>query len=236
MIAAIVQARIGSARLPGKVLMEIEGKPMLQRVVERLKECDYLDDIIVATTTQLRDNPIIDLVENLEVRNYRLTGEPSDVLSRIYCAATLYKADIIVRITSDCPLIDPKVVDKAIKYFLDNSFDYVFNTGPDRNKFTYPDGLDVEVFSFDVLEKAWDEVGEVNDKYAKEHVTAYIYNNPDKFRVAMLPCDTDFKNLKVSELHWSVDTEEDLKFVRRIYRKLGENFDLEELIDYLRKR
>ena len=211
MIAAIIQARIGSSRLPGKVLMDIEGKPMLQRVIERVKESRLTNAVLVATP----DWDIIKFCNSLGVKNYM--GSEYDVLSRYLHTAIFYSIDIIVRITADCPLIDPEIIDKTIRYYLNNSFDYVSNT--------YPDGLDTEVFSITTLRRA-QEATKLYD-YDREHVVPYMIRN---FKVGKLESGQDF-----SKYHWSVDTAEDLEFVRWVYRELGENFHLDDIVKLIKE-
>ena len=161
---------MGSTRLPGKVLMELEGKPLLQRVVERVKRAKKIDEIIIATTKNKEDKKLTEFAEKLKVKSY--AGSEDDVLDRYYQAAKKFGAENIVRITSDCPLIDPEIVDDIISYYLNNDFDYVSNTiSP-----TYPDGLDTEVFSFKALERAWKEA---KKGFEREHVTPYINRHPE---------------------------------------------------------
>jgi len=206
-VVAIIQARVGSTRLPGKVLMDIRGKPMLQRVIERVKRAKLINEVIVAFTVNDRDDKIADLVYKLGLSSYR--GKELNVLDRLFRAATWKSADIIVRITSDCPLIDPVLIDKTIEYFLNDDFDYVANTEPGN-------GFEVEVFSYKTLEKAWEEATN------REHIAPYIKKN---------------HSLKVGSLtyphiaHCSVDTLEDLEFVRMVYRKLGDNFTMEDVLN-----
>ena len=219
---AIIQARIGSTRLPRKVLMEINGKPMLWHIINRVKQSKLINDIVVATTTNDEDKAIINLVRQSGVKGFR--GSENDVLDRYYQTVAIMRLshsrhiDAIVRITSDCPLIDPKVIDKTIGLFQTGNYDYVSNTG------TYPDGLDTEVFSFDALRKAWVEA---IDPYDREHVTPYIINHPGLFRIGKL-------GKYINRFKWSVDTEQDLEFVRWIYQELGDNFHLEDIIELLK--
>jgi len=203
---AIVQARMGSTRLPGKVLMDIAGQPMLRRVIERLKHTKLLDDIVIATSTNDEDKPVIKLAEQNKVKSY--AGSPNDVLDRYYQAAKLYKADVVVRITADCPLIDPQVVDKVIKYYKAGKYDYVSNVV----KPTYPDGLDTEVFSYRSLTKAWQEAKLTSER---EHVTPYIWKNTAIFKIGGIQNTTDY-----SSLRWTVDDRKDIEFIREVYRHL----------------
>lgn len=223
-VAAIVQARMGSTRLPGKVMKEIVGKPMLWHVIDRLKKAELIDSVIVATTNKEIDKSILQLAEDSGVAGY--AGSEEDVLDRYYQAAKEFSVDTIVRITADCPLIDPKAVDKVIQRYLMGDCDDAANT----LKRTYPDGLDVEVFSFVALERAWKEARWASER---EHVTPYIRKNPDKFRLANVE-----NKVNLSHLRWSVDRREDLEFVRQVYKHLyqeGQVFYMEDILELLEK-
>lgn len=228
-VVAIVQARMGSTRLPQKVFKEIDGRPMLWHVVDRLKRAKLIDEIVVATTTKEEDKLIIQLAKDSNVEGY--AGSEKDVLDRYYQAARTYKTDIIVRITADCPLIDPEVVDKVIKYFLEGDFDYVSNTNVGArmaHKQTYPVGLDTEVFSFNALQRAWNEAKMLSER---EHVTPYIWKNPKIFKVSSVEYGEDLSHIRLT-----VDYEQDLRFVREIYRRLhkdGEIFCMKEILTLL---
>lgn len=208
MTVAIIQARMGATRLPGKVLREILGKPILWHVIERIKRCKLIDQVIIATTNIDGERPILELAKRMGIASY--SGSEDDVLDRYYQAAKRYQADIIVRITSDCPLVDPQVTDKVVKFFLDNKpgFNYVSNTlNP-----TYPDGLDTEVFSFATMEKAWKEA---KLKSEREHVTAYIVKHPEIFKLGNVENEED-----LSHMRWTVDEERDFEFVKKVYERL----------------
>lgn len=207
-IVCIIQARIGSTRLPGKVLKKICGKSVLEHGIDRLKRVNNIDKIVIATTILERDNVIVKEAERLKVPYYR--GAEENVLSRYYYGAKENNADIIVRITSDCPLIDSELTEKIINYYLENNlqYDYVSNT-IDR---TYPRGLDTEVFSFKALERAFNEATSKRDK---EHVTPYIWDNPNLFRIAQYKNDVNYSNLR-----WTVDTPEDFELIKKIYELL----------------
>ena len=204
-IVCIVQARVGSTRLPGKVLKKICGKTVLEHDIDRLRRIKNIDEIIIATTTLKRDNAIVKECERLGVKCFR--GSEEDVLSRYYYAAKENNADVVVRVTSDCPLIDPEVSEKIIQYYLDNKdkYDYVSNT----IERTYPRGLDTEVFRLKALEKAFNESKIQRDR---EHVTPYIWDNSDIFKLYYYKNDVDY-----SELRWTLDTEEDFQLINRIY-------------------
>lgn len=224
-IVAIVQARMGSSRLPGKVLMDIAGAPMLFRVLNRLRRCKNLTDIVVATTKEDSDNALVKACEEWGVKCFR--GSTNDVLDRFLETARHFKADVIVRITSDCPFIDPSVVDLVIEQFLKHrgSAEYVSNVVEPR---TFPRGLDIEVFSFSALERAWRED---TDPQLREHVTQYFLRNPSVFGVMGVFNDED-----LSSLRWTVDTTEDLEFARLAYGCFpDDSFSWLELIDCIRK-
>ena len=224
-VVAIIQARMGSTRLPGKVLKEIVGKPMLWHVINRVKHAKELDDIVIATTDLKEDTQILDIASEIGVKTY--AGSENDVLDRYYQTAIMSNADVIVRITADCPLADPNVIDNVIRYYRTNDFDYVSTS----IKPTFPDGIDVEVFSFASLKKAWDEAKLASER---EHVTPYIWKNPNIFKIKNYENDSD-----ISYLRWSVDEESDLEFVRAIYSKLyvkDKLYYMEDVLNLLLKK
>jgi spore coat polysaccharide biosynthesis protein SpsF len=223
-VAAIIQARMGSTRLPGKILKTVKGKTLLEYQIERVKQAKTIDQIIIATTVKKSEQPIIELCEKQGIDYYR--GSEQDVLSRYYETAKKFEVDVIVRITSDCPIIDPEVIDKVVNQYFNNQslVDYVSNT----LERTYPRGLDTEVFSFIALNKAYHEVTLPRDK---EHVTAYFYTNPDLFKLQGLKSDQDYGNYR-----WTVDTEEDFELIQLILSKLynpNKLFLLEDVIHLL---
>ena len=203
---AIIQARMGSTRLPGKVLKDLAGEPMLTRVVHRVCRANMLDDVVIATTTASADGVIAELCHRHGWPCFR--GSEDDVLDRYYQAAMTYRADVLVRITSDCPLIDPDVVDKVVQAFIDRQpqVDYVCNV-------LFPRGLDTEVMRFDVLERAWRKD---RNPVWREHVTPYIYYNPNLFQIHLMINEMD-----LSHMRWTLDTPEDLTFMRQIYDYFG---------------
>ena len=207
MIVAVIQARMGSSRLPGKVLKDINGRTMLARVVRRASRSTLVNKVIVATTTAPRDKAIIDECDSLGVPSF--CGSEQDVLDRYYRAAKLFYAEAVVRITSDCPLVDPEIIDQVIQAFRKDGADYASNTIVG----TYPRGLDVEVFTFSALEKAWREARET---YQRVHVTPYFYQNPELFRLVPVTGAEDNSNYR-----WTVDTEEDLNLVRTVYARMN---------------
>jgi spore coat polysaccharide biosynthesis protein SpsF len=218
---AIIQARMTSTRLPGKVMAEVAGKPILGHVVHRAQQARTLDLVIVATSNQSTDNIVSQYSGKLGIPCFR--GSEQDVLSRYYYAAKEFDANAIVRLTSDCPLLDPVVIDRVVQEFLVGEYDYVSNTLEP----TYPDGLDTEVFRWGTLERAWKEA---TLKSEREHVTPYIWKNPRLFRLRNV---RNGENL--SQLRWTVDKREDLEFVRQVYNYLGSmtSFGMTELLALL---
>ncbi|MBI5045415.1 MAG: glycosyltransferase family protein [Candidatus Niyogibacteria bacterium] len=232
MITAIIQARMSSTRLPGKAMAFICGKPMLWHVVDRVGHSKMIDKIIIATVDNDENKKILDVADDIGVSAF--AGSESDVLDRCYKAARQYNTDIIVRITGDCPLIDPCIIDHTVEYFIKNSCDYV-STGHILNQenagTNYPDGLDTEVCSFKALEKAWKEAKFLSER---EHVTSYIWNHPEFFRIkGFSTIDKD-----LSYLRWTVDEDRDLKFVRAVYDRLYKKdsiFYMKDILTLLEK-
>ncbi len=223
-IAVIIQARMASTRLPKKVLMDIKGKPMLWHVINRLGSSKKLDDVILAIPDTKENDTLETFAKDNKVKYFR--GSEEDVLSRCYETAKKFKCDIIVRITSDCPLIDPEVVDLAIKKHLNSNADYTSNV----QIRTYPKGMDVEVLNFQALEKAHDET---KDSADREHVALYIRKHPSIFKQSNIIND---KNL--ASMRWTVDEKEDLDFVRKIFNKLYQKekiFSMQEILKLLEK-
>ena len=221
---AIVQARMGSTRLPGKVMADICGKPVLMHVIDRLKGCKLLDDIVIATTINNIDDIIFNAVKNYDKSIGLFRGSEENVLERYYLAAKKFNVDVVVRVTSDDPLIDPTVVDDLINEFLMNSCDYVSNS---LNR-TFPLGLDAEVFSFDALERAHQNASQ---DYEREHVTPYIIENPDKFKLLNASNDID-----LSHLRWTLDTKEDFEFIDAVYQRIypeKQMFLMDDVLDLL---
>ncbi len=220
-VVAIIQARMSSTRLPGKVLMDIEGKPMLWHVVNRLKKSQLIDKIVIATTVSKRDLLVLRFAEENGIDCF--AGSEEDVLDRYYQAAREFKADPIVRITGDCPLIDPLIVDQVVEEFLKlKDYDLVGTND------TFPDGLDTVVYSFWALEKAWREAKLPSER---EHVGPYITKHPELFKTKSLSY-----RINLSHLRWTVDEEEDLTLVREIFKRLfheGEMFYTEDILSLL---
>jgi len=207
----IDQARMTSTRLPGKVMKEVFGKPLLEYQIERLKRANEADELVIATTTNDTDQPIVELCERLGVAYYR--GSEEDVLLRYYEAATKFEADVVVRVTSDCPLIDPAVVDRVIEYYKNNweKYDYVSNTLTR----TYPRGMDNEVFSYKALQEAYYNAQE---QLEREHVTPYICCHPERYRL-----DNVSHHENQSQHRWTVDQIEDFLLIENIIKALYPN-------------
>jgi len=210
-----------SSRLPGKVMLDIVGRPMLFHVVNRVRQARTLDLVVVATTDRPDDDTVDDFCRQESIPCFR--GNLDDVLDRYYQAARHFHADAIVRITADCPMLDPEVIDRVVNAFLELDVDYVSNT----LECTYPDGLDVEVFSAESLERAWRQA---ELKSEREHVTPFIYKHQDLFRTFNVRHAVD-----LSALRWTVDENEDLAFVQAVYDRLGIFFGMEEVLSLLRR-
>ncbi len=197
---------MSSRRLPGKVLKTILGRPMLELQIERVLRCKNIDQLIVATSENKEDDPIATLCKNLNIDCFR--GDLANVLDRFYQASRKYRPGHIVRLTGDCPLTDPAIIDALIEYYLANESDYASNCQVP----ILPDGLDAEIFSAEALEQAWQEA--VLPSHL-EHVTPYIRTNPERFNLGFFRYHKD-----LSHLRWVVDEPEDLEFVRKVYEAL----------------
>jgi len=227
-IFSIIQARLGSTRLPEKILLEIApGKTILECMLNRVRQSQLIERIIVATTINPADKKLIKFLEKIGQEYF--IGSEEDVLDRYYQAAKAFRAepgDIIVRLTSDCPLIDSAVIDKTIKFYIDGNFDYAANG---LEPYTYPDGMDTEVFSFAALEKAWKEADKPSHR---EHVTFYFWKNPDKFKIGRLVnTEKDQANYRLT-----IDYPEDYELLKAVYGGLsGRNpdFSMGEIVEFL---
>lgn len=237
---------MGSSRLPGKVLREIAGKPMLAHVVERTRRARRVDEVVVATTVEADDDPVSEFCRRHEILCVR--GSLHDVLDRFYQAARTFQAEVVVRITGDCPLIDPAVIDRTLDAFLGRPqedgpryvpppsapspfpYDFAANRLPPPWGRTYPIGLDVEVCTFDALELAWQQAGQ---PHQREHVMPYLYEQEGRFRVLLVDHTED-----LGDLRWTVDTPEDLEFVRQVFAHFAgrDDFSWLEVLDLVRSR
>lgn len=226
-VMAAIQARMGSTRLPGKVLLSIAGQPVIQRIAERLARCQEVDGVVVSTSTAPQNDRIATLAERLGLPCVR--SSEGDLVERLGRTAAGVGADALVRITADCPLVDPELVDRIVTVWRRSggTLEYVSNVFPS----TYPDGLDVEVLSREVLERL---DREVSDPFFRESLTAYIREHPDSFGIANVEYETN-----LSHLRWTVDYPEDLAFAEAVYRALGpegEPFGLCEVLALLERR
>lgn len=225
MIAVIIQARMGSTRLPGKVLKKVNGMTLLEYQVNRVKKAKKVDEVIIATTDSEKDNAIVELCMSRGIKCFR--GSEKDVLERYYYCAKRYRADYIVRLTADCPLIDPEIVDKVIDLFLHIKVDYVANTAPPETT-RYPDGSDVEIFSFNNLEKVYFNAKNPLDR---EHVTFYFWKYNHGFKVGQLKQEKDWSKYRIT-----VDYPEDFEVITLIINELEKRKkfgSLSEIIDIL---
>ncbi|MCW5846160.1 MAG: glycosyltransferase family protein [Anaerolineae bacterium] len=226
-IVTVIQARTGSTRLPDKVLLPLAGQPLLTRMVERVLAASRIGTVVVATTTQAADDPIDDLCRAEGFPCYR--GDADDLLDRHYQAGKLYNASAVIKIPSDCPLIDPRVIDRVITYYLDHlgRFDYVSNLHPA----TYPDGNDVEIIAMEALATAHREAARPLER---EHTTPFLWENPHRFRIGNVTWET---GLDYSMSHrWTIDYKEDYHFIAAVYDGLfGDDplFGLEDILNFL---
>ena len=218
---------MGSSRLPGKVMMPLAGKPLLLRMYERVDAANYTDTIIIATSEDDDDDPIVSLCKDNGIKYYR--GNSTNLLDRHYKAALPFNPDAVVKIPSDCPLIDPGIIDKVLKYYIDNKniFDFVSNLHPA----SYPDGNDVEIFSASTLKDAW-----LNAKkeLEREHTTPYFWENRDKFNVGNVEWESG-KDYSMSH-RFTIDYEHDYEFIKRVYEELYTEekiFSLQEILNLL---
>ncbi len=223
-VVCIIQARMGSSRLPGKVLMDIAGAPMLARVVTRVRRAAALDEVVVATTENDEDQALVDFCAGAGVSCWR--GDETDVLSRYLGAARAFGAGAVVRVTSDCPLIEPRLIDRVVGLLQGGGCDYASTT----LQRTYPRGLDVEAFTMASFERL---AGEAREEYERVHVTPRYYRNPDLFRLSGIEAERDY-----SDLRWTVDTPEDIALVREIYAHFGgrDDFDWRQVLALIEAR
>jgi len=227
-IVASIEARMGSSRLPGKVLADVEGRPALTRLVRRLERCRTLDGIVLATTVAPADDVLERWAADAGVACYR--GSEEDVLDRVVRAQRAMRSEIVVEVTGDCALLDPEVIDLGVTTFLENDCDVVTNA----RKPSYPMGADVQVFRLADLEEVERTVA---DPAVREHVSLYFYEHPERYRVIHLFAPARWH---APEYRFQLDYEEDLRFIREVYRALepahGEAFGLEEIMALLRRR
>ena len=225
MIGIILQVRMGSSRFPGKVLKKINGQPLLSYQLSRISKCKSIDKIVVATSLNSADDAIEEICEKLNISCFR--GDEHDVLSRYYHCAKKYDFSTVVRLTGDCPLIDPIIVDKIVMKFQKENVDYCSNTIPPETS-TYPDGSDVEIFSMQALSKSHQEC---QDKLFREHVTFYMWKT-SKFLTSQMDYKEDISNYRIT-----VDYKEDLDVINLIDKHLRKNNEfgsLKDIVNFLK--
>ncbi len=226
-VVATIECRMTSTRLPGKVLMEaVDGVSFLEYIANRIRRSSMVDEVVFATTTNRTDDPIEELANKIGVGCFR--GSEDDVLGRVLGAAKSYNADVVVELHGDCPFVDPDIISQVVGLYIYNKCDYAKNFEPNG----YPDGLDVQVFSVDLLEEA-DRLGQTSDD--REHVSWYFRNRPDQYsHLTLLPPDS----LRYPDLRLTLDTPEDLRFIKSILPKLHDknpNFNSHDLVEELRR-
>jgi spore coat polysaccharide biosynthesis protein SpsF len=222
-VVATIEARMTSSRLPGKVLLPANGKPLLELMVERLKRAEHVDEIVIATTEDATSDPLQQLAERLNIGCFR--GSEDDVLARVLGAAQAYDADLIVELTGDCPLIDPALVDHVIARHREGGADYTANL----LEKSYPLGFAVQVFPTEVLE----EVASLTDDPAdREHVSLYIYEHPERYRLRSVVSD----HPESAELRLTVDTPEDYELVKTVFEELPAGFTLHDILELFDRR
>lgn len=232
-ILVFLQARMGSSRLPGKIMLQLEDKMVIEHDIERIKKSKLISNIVVCTTEENKDNCIEDFCKENNILYYR--GDENNVLDRYYKCALIYKPDIIVRITSDCPMIDPKIIDQMIsEYLLKKELSPYFGVKyADSTKgHNFPDGFNPEIFNFTILEEAWINATLDLDK---EHVGPYMRRKYGKYEFEVKLSKT-YENLDLKNLHLSLDTKKDYELLKNIFNnvyKFNNNFTMEDILDYL---
>ena len=229
---AIIQARMGSTRLPGKVLKNLLGKPMLVHIFNRVNQSKLVDQVVIATSINKENNVIRAVCKENNISYF--SGSENNVLERFFYTACHFEAEQIIRITADCPLIDSDIINKLIERFNNSNYNFMgvaAGAGASNSDFKgnrYPQGLDAEIFMFDILKKAYKEATSDRDK---EHVTPYIWTKPSVFKIGQLKAEKDY-----SEMRWVIDNPEDFDFIEQIYKKLypkNPNFGMKEILNFL---
>ncbi len=224
MISAIIQARLASTRLPRKVLKDLNGKPLIEQIINRLNFCKKIDNIVLATTTSKIDDELVDWCQRNGISYFR--GDECNVLKRYYDAATEFNSGVIIRVTADDPFKDPQIIDSVVELLLANRLDFAYNNAPP----SFPEGLDTEVFTYEAIKRAAE--ADTTD-FEKEHVTQYFYHNPQMFRNQNL----SYKE-NISHIRLTIDTEQDFKLAQKIYQELspnGEMFYLENILALIKE-
>lgn len=225
-IVTVIQARLGSTRLPGKIMLPLLGKPALIRMIERVQRAQWVGQVVVATTTQATDNLLVDLCQTEGILHFR--GHPTDLLDRHYQLGKQYQADVVVKIPSDVTLIDPQIIDRVLSIYRQQPiYDYLSNLHPS----TYPDGNDVEVMSFAALETAWHEA---KRDFEREHTTPFLWENPERFRIENVTWET---GLNYAMTHrWVLDYAADYALIKAIFETLypqNPTFSLPDILNLL---
>ncbi len=229
-IVTIIQARMSSTRLPGKVMLPLAGKPLLQRMTERVLKSEFAGTVVVATTLEKVDDQIVQLCKQEQFHCFR--GDSTNLLDRHYQAALEFGADVVLKVPSDCPLIDPKIIDRVIGFYRNNAgdYDYVSNLHPA----SYPDGNDVELMTFPALERAWKNSVK---QLEKEHTTPYIWENQDHFRIGNVLWETERDLSKTCRL--TIDYQEDYELIKKIFEHLypqDPEFSLNDILSLLEQQ
>ena len=229
-ILVVVQARSNSSRLKDKIFLPLCGKELLVRQLERIEGSCFKPEIVVATTCRKEDDKVIRLCEKEGKKYFR--GSENDLLDRHFQAGVLFGADVVVKIPSDCPLIDTNIIDKVLSHYIKNrnKYDYVSNLHPP----TYPDGNDIEVMSIECLERAWETADE---EFQREHTTPFIWDNPEMFRIGNVKWETG-EDLSMTH-RYTIDYNEDYKFIKAVYEALypiNPRFSLKDILDLLKKK
>ena len=226
-VVCIIQARMGSSRLPGKVLRDLCGYPMVGWVARRSGRAALVDQVVVATTRSAQDDPVAVFCHQAGIACFR--GDEFDVLDRYYQAALDQQADIVVRLTADCPLNDPQLIDATVETLVREKLDFTANRLPPPYQRTYPIGLDVEAATFRALEMAWNDARE---RFEREHVMPYLYNPDHGFNIRVLHADRDLGHYR-----WTVDTPEDYLFITTVMKRMGcrEDFSWLDVVNLLEK-
>lgn len=223
-VIALIQARTGARRLANKVLLDLGGKTVLEHVINRVRRAKTIDEAVVVTTVQKEDLKIVKLASSLGVRV--LCGSENDVLDRYYQAARLLEAQHVVRITADCPVMDPKIIDQVVNHYFDCKADYCSNVLSS----TFPDGMDVEIFSFEALTSAWKDARLTSER---EHVTPYIRNNARMFKVVGLESPVDLGSHR-----WTLDEKKDYLFLKKLFNGLyrkNSYFGMNDILKFLKE-
>lgn len=226
-VVALVQARMGSVRLPGKVMADILGKPLLWHIINRLQFAKRVDEIVIATTTKKQDEPIREMAKQYNIACF--SGSQEDLIDRLYQAAKLYRANALMRVTADCPLVDPKIVDMTVSFYEENKDKYEHVT-TGRPYATFPQGLDAEIFSFSLMERLWKEV---RDPFFREWFSVLVYENQQEFKSYCIKNDIDLSHIRLT-----VDYKEDLELVRYVFERLyseSKCFFLEDILRLYRQ-